>query len=237
MTDNRRRALVTAGRTGIGAAVADALRREGCDVWVTSRVPGQEDPRQLLLDASASAGEVARVVDIARPDIVVHCAAHFPPFARVESADPVELVRALEVKVLFGHALVRAALPYLRSGGAGRVVWIGSAAGEYGAVGQSAYSAANSALTGLARSLAIEEGRHGITVNVVVPGLVETARLKREVSPAIRERIVERTAVGRSGSPEEVADVVAFVSSAECGYVTGAVIPVDGGLGLGIGTG
>ncbi|MEO1699899.1 MAG: SDR family oxidoreductase [Planctomycetota bacterium] len=235
MQDSTRRALVTAGRTGIGAAIAASLRREGLDVWTTSRTPADGDARCLRLDAASAPDEIERVVGTARPDVLVHAAAAFPPFGPAARVDAADVRAALEVKVEFGLRVFAAAAPFLRAGGSGRVVFIGSAAGALGAAGQAGYAAANAALVGLVRSIAVEEGRRGVTANLVVPGLVETPRLVDSVPEDARARVVARSAVGRIGTPAEVADVVAFLCASERGFVTGATLHVDGGLGLGVG--
>lgn len=226
-----RRALVTAGRTGIGAAIVRALEAAGVEVWATTRTP--DGPRQLQVDA-ADASALERAVSEVRPAIVVHAAASFPAFASAERADADEARAAWQVKVDLGARLVAAALPHLRADGAGRIVLIGSAAGAVGAAGQSAYAAANAALVGLARSYAVEAGRDGVTANVVAPGLVPTPRLERSVSAEVRDRLVRGTATGRPVDADEVAALVEFLCRPGTRSITGAVLSVDGGLGLGV---
>lgn len=114
----------------------------------------------------------------------------------------------------------------------GRVVLISSAAGLAGQAGQSNYAASKAALVGFARSLARELGSRNITFNVVAPGLTETA-MSAELTEAQRAAVVEHIPLGRLARPEEIAAVVAFIASEAAGYITGAVIPVDGGVGMG----
>jgi 3-oxoacyl-[acyl-carrier protein] reductase len=114
----------------------------------------------------------------------------------------------------------------------GRVIFIGSVVALLGSAGQANYAATKSGLVGMARSLAREYGSRGLTFNVIAPGFVETD-MTSSLSEAIREKYVGQIPLGRFCSPEEVASAVHFIASPEAGYITGAVIPVDGGLGMG----
>jgi 3-oxoacyl-[acyl-carrier protein] reductase len=114
----------------------------------------------------------------------------------------------------------------------GRVIFIGSVVGLLGSAGQVNYAATKSGLVGMARALAREYGSRGLTFNVIAPGFVETD-MTAELSESLREKYVGAIPLGRFCSPEEVAAVVKFVASPEASYITGAVIPVDGGMGMG----
>jgi 3-oxoacyl-[acyl-carrier protein] reductase len=114
----------------------------------------------------------------------------------------------------------------------GRVVLVSSVVGLLGSAGQTNYAASKSGLIGLARSLSRELGSRGITVNVVAPGFVETD-MTAQLSDDRREAILQSIPLGRYAAPTEIAAVVAFLASEHAGYITGAVIPVDGGLGMG----
>jgi 3-oxoacyl-[acyl-carrier protein] reductase len=114
----------------------------------------------------------------------------------------------------------------------GRMVFVGSVVGHLGNPGQAAYAASKSGLIGLARSIARELGPRGVTANVVAPGFVETA-MTEMLTDEQRDAIGARVPLGRFASPEEVAAVVAFLASDAAGYVTGTLLPVDGGLGMG----
>ena len=143
-----------------------------------------------------------------------------------------DLREVFEVGTLAALRLAQHLMGGMKARGFGRIVNVGSVAASLGAGGQVAYATAKAALTGMTRTLAVEGGRSGVTVNQIELGLVETERVTAEIAPAIRERLVGNTAVGRPGTPEEVARVIAFLSSEESAYITGAVIPVSGGLGL-----
>jgi 3-oxoacyl-[acyl-carrier protein] reductase len=114
----------------------------------------------------------------------------------------------------------------------GRVIFIGSVVGFLGSAGQVNYAATKSGLVGMARALAREYGSRGLTFNVVAPGFVETD-MTGALSDALREKYIGQIPLGRFCTPEEVAAVVKFVASPEASYITGAVIPVDGGMGMG----
>ncbi len=114
----------------------------------------------------------------------------------------------------------------------GRVIFIGSVVGLLGSAGQVNYAATKSGLVGMARALAREYGSRGLTFNVIAPGFVETD-MTAELNPTLREKYVGQIPLGRFCTPEEVAAVVKFIASPEASYITGAVIPVDGGMGMG----
>jgi 3-oxoacyl-[acyl-carrier protein] reductase len=114
----------------------------------------------------------------------------------------------------------------------GRIILISSVVGLFGSAGQVNYSSSKSALVGMARSLTRELGARGITANVVAPGFIETD-MTAALSPEQHEAYLKSIPAGRFAQPEEVAKVVAWLASDEAGYISGAVIPVDGGLGMG----
>ena len=114
----------------------------------------------------------------------------------------------------------------------GRVIFIGSVVGLMGSAGQVNYAATKSGLVGMARALAREYGSRGLTFNVIAPGFVETD-MTAELGETLREKYIGAIPLGRFCSPEEVANVVKFIASPEASYITGAVIPVDGGMGMG----
>ena len=128
--------------------------------------------------------------------------------------------------------MARDAVPFQRSEGFGRWILISSLVASIGGHGQSTYIAHKAAMEGFSRALAVEEGRHGITSNVVVPGFVDTENMARNYTDAQREAFASCSVVGRRGRPEEVAHAVSFLADERAGFVTGASIPVSGGAEL-----
>ncbi len=228
--------LVTGGNRGIGAAIAEAFVANGDRVAVASR------------SGAAPAGCMGFVCDVADSQSVDAC------FDAVEQAlGPVEIavanagitrdglimrmsdddIDAVLNTNLFGSLRIarRATKAMLRLR-RGRVIFIGSVVGLLGSAGQTNYAAAKAGLVGVARSLAREVGARGITVNVIAPGFVDTD-MTADLPDDRRAAIVANVPLGRYALPREVADVAVFLASEGAAYITGAVIPVDGGLGMG----
>ncbi|HEY4116408.1 MAG TPA: SDR family oxidoreductase [Byssovorax sp.] len=238
-----RTAVVTGASGDIGRAIAARLAAGGHRVVLVAR------RRDALEAAAASIGEAALVLaaDVTDPawtdalgeaapeiDVVVHAAAAYAPFGLLEATTPDDDARVFAVGPLAAARLVRAALPGMKARGFGRVVLIGSLVGAIGGHGQAAYASAKAALSGLARSVALEGGARGVTANVVELGLVDTARVRAAVGAEAIARLMRATPVGRAGAPSEVAAAVSFLCSGEAALVTGAVLPMTGGLGLGL---
>ncbi len=231
-----RTVVVTGGNRGIGYAIAEEMLRQGHRVAVTAR-SGQGPEGSLTVRAD--------VTDVASVDAA---------FTEVEAAyGPVEVVVAnagitrdtlmmrmsdddfTEVVVTnLGGAfrVVKRASKGMLKARFGRIVLISSVVGLYGSGGQVNYAASKSGLVGLARSVTRELGGRGITANVVAPGFIETD-MPAELPEAPAAEYKKSIPAGRYGTAAEVAGVVAWVSSDEAAYVSGAVIPVDGGLGMG----
>lgn len=229
-------ALVTGGNRGIGLAIAKSLKSSGFHVVITHR------------SGSAPAGFDAVVMDVTSTSSVDQ------GFTEVEEKfGPVEIVVAnagitkdtlvmrmsdedfqsvIDANLTGAFRVARRATKGLLKLKKGRLIFIGSVVGGVGAAGQVNYSASKSGLLGMARSFARELGSRGITSNVIAPGFVETD-MTSTLDEKRRGEIAASVPLGRFSTPEEIADVVTFIASPEAGYITGALIPVDGGLGMG----
>ena len=245
--NSSRKALVTGAGRGIGLAVSLALARQGWHVVLAGRDEGRL--RMAAEQVRAQGGQA----DVLPGDLndesfwnhlqtsglvvqaLVHNASQPTPFGRLEGLSPSAWQGTLDSVLGAGLRLANWCVPGMKAAGHGRIVFVGSAVADLGSHGQVAYAAAKSGLRGLVRSLALEVGRHGVTCNLVEPGFIDTERTREAVAKPIRTALATRSAVGRAGTPEEVAAVIAFLASPEASYVTGACLPVSGGIELGLG--
>jgi len=246
ITMHQRTALVTGASRGIGRAIALELARDGHQLVLHEHEPGSGAETDALLRKARIEprwihGDLSLPFGTGEPndisgfdiDVLVHNASAFAPYGRIEAGDRAADVEVLGVALTAGIGLARAVTPAMRARGFGRLIFIGSAAGRLGAAGQVAYATAKAGLLGLTRSLAVELGRAGITCNLVEPGLVDTERTRSALTDAQFDALAASSAVGRAGQPDELARLVAFLASDDAGFITGAAIPADGGLGLG----
>jgi 3-oxoacyl-[acyl-carrier protein] reductase len=228
--------LVTGGSKGIGHGVALRLAKSGHRVAATYRsgeVPADvlgvqcdvTDPAQIEA-AFAQIESTLGAVEV----LVANAGITRDTLMMRMSDDDWDQVIATNLTGAFRVAR-RAARPMIR-GKFGRLVFISSVVGAMGSAGQVNYAASKSGLVGMARSLARELGSRGITANVVAPGFIETD-MTAELSEELIKKYAEQVPLGRFGSVDDVAGTIEFLVSDAAAYITGAVIPVDGGLGMG----
>ncbi|MBQ3357659.1 beta-ketoacyl-ACP reductase [Microbacterium sp. 22179] len=228
--------LVTGGNRGIGRSIAERFVREGYRVAVTARSgegpEGTLTVRADVTDAAAIDAAFTEVEEKLGPiEIVVANAGITKDTLLLRmSEDDFDSVIATNLGGTF-RVVKRASKGMLRAR-FGRVILISSVVGLYGSAGQINYSASKSALVGFARSLTRELGSRGITANVVAPGFIETD-MTAELPEDTQKQYKANIPAGRFASPDEVAGVVTWLAGDDAAYISGAVIPVDGGLGMG----
>jgi 3-oxoacyl-[acyl-carrier protein] reductase len=231
-----RSVLVTGGNRGIGLAVARRLAAGGDRVAVTSRSGEKvEDLATYPCDVrdAASVEEAFSKLEAEQGPVevlVANAGVTGDQLLALMSED--DFTRVVDTNLTGAYRVARRAVRPMMRMRRGRLIFISSVAGMLGSAGQANYAASKAGLIGLARSLARELGSRGITSNVVAPGLVDTD-MTAVLPEQKRAEILAGVPAGRLATAGEVAGVVAFLASADAAYITGAVIPVDGGLGMG----
>jgi len=228
---------VTGGNRGIGLAVAQRLAADGHKVAVTHRGSGAPDG---LFGVKCDVTD-AESIDRAFSEVEAHQGAVEVVIANAGIVDNTLLMRMSEEQFtrvidanLTGAWRVakRANRAMLRARW-GRVIFLGSVVGQMGMGGQVNYAAAKAGLVGMARAITREVGSRNITANVVAPGFIDTDMTRDEVSEENKEIALKAIPAGRMGQADEVAAAISFLTSDDASYISGAIIPVDGGLGMG----
>jgi NAD(P)-dependent dehydrogenase (short-subunit alcohol dehydrogenase family) len=252
MTANGKVAAVTGAGSGIGRGIAVALAHAGARVVVNDLVEdGLDETLELVAAAGsegvASIGDVRRREDVQR--LVDDAAASFGGldvmvanaavglYADLEVMTEDEIDRVLDVNLKGALTCAQLAIPALRARGGGSIVFVSSVQAYETLRGCVVYGAAKAGLVAAARALAVEVGEHGIRVNAIAPGTIDTPMLQRDLdgmntadAGGFLERVRSANALGRIGTVEEVADVVVFLVSDAARYVTGTTVVADGGF-------
>lgn len=236
-TSSARNVLVTGGNRGIGLAIARAFAAAGDSVVVTTRSgEAPEGLRAVRCEVTDSASVDQAFTDaealLGGPVEVVVANAGVTRDGLLMRMSDQDFNVVLDTNLAGAFRCARRASTGMIRLRRGRIVFISSVVGLYGAPGQANYSASKSGLVGLARSISRELGGRGITANVVAPGFIDTD-MTAELAQDRKQAYLATIPAGRFATPEEVAAVVRFVASPDAAYITGAVIPVDGGLGMG----
>jgi|SRR6202165_177038 beta-ketoacyl ACP reductase len=231
-----RSVLVTGGNRGIGLAVARRLAADGHKVAVTHRGSGAPDKlfgvECDVTDSDAVDAAFTQVEEHQGPVEVLVANAGVTADMLIMRMSEEQFQRVINANLTGVFRVAKRASRNMVKKHFGRYIFMGSVAGFTGLPGQANYSASKAGLVGMARSLTRELGSRSITANVVAPGFIDTA-MTRALDPKQQETALTAIPLGRIGLPEEVAGVISFLASEDAGYISGAVIPVDGGLGMG----
>ena len=226
--------MVTGGASGIGQAVAARLRKDGLAVATIDLNPSDDESAFTadVTDRAQVDAALAAIRERLGPVTVLVNAAGLDSFKRFTDITFDDWRRVIDVNLNGTFHCVQAVLPDMIEAGWGRIVNISSSSTHSGQPYMAAYVAAKSAVNGLTKSLALEYGPKGITVNAVPPGFIDTPMLRTAESRGYLgdvQQNIERTPVRRIGKPEDIAAACAFLASEEAGYITGQILGVNGG--------
>ncbi|SDI74008.1 3-oxoacyl-[acyl-carrier-protein] reductase [Actinokineospora alba] len=231
-----RSVLVTGGNRGIGLAIAQAFLAQGDKVAITHR--GSGAPEGMLgvqcdvTDAEAIDKAFAEVEAANGPVEILIANAGITDDTLLMRMDEEQFTRVIDANLTGAWRVTKRATRAMLKARFGRVVYISSVVGMLGAPGQVNYAASKAGLIGMARSIARELGSRNITANVVAPGFIETD-MTAAMTEDRKKQILGNVPAGRYGQVEEIAAAVTFLASDQAGYINGAVLPVDGGVGMG----
>jgi 3-oxoacyl-[acyl-carrier protein] reductase len=231
-----RSVLVTGGNRGIGLSVARAFLEQGDKVAVTYRSgPPPQDLLALpcdVTDGAAVEAAFASIEDAHGPVEVLVANAGMTRDGLLARMSEDDFVAVLDTNLTGAFRVAKRASKAMIRARRGRMIFIASAVAWLGEAGQANYAASKAGLVGFARSLARELGSRGITANVVAPGMTDTDMIAA-LPEQRREAMLARIPLARAAAPEEIAAAVVFLASEQAAYITGAVVPVDGGVGMG----
>lgn len=229
-------AFVTGANRGIGLAIASTLLEDGFHVIIGSRsgeLISGFDCVQIDVTSTQSVDEAFTHIENTWgvPEIIVSNAGMTKDVLVMRMSEE-DFENVIDTNLAGAFRIAKRATKGLLKIKRGRLIFIGSVVALLGSAGQVNYAASKSGLIGMARSFARELGSRGITANVIAPGFVETD-MTAQLDEKRRTSIAESIPLARFSQPKEIADVVSFIASEKAAYITGAVIPVDGGLGMG----
>lgn len=231
-----RTVLVTGGNRGIGKAVAERLHADGHRVAVTHRGSGAPDGLfgvhcDVTDPESVDAAFTAVEAEFGPVEVVVSNAGITDDTLLMRMKDE-QFTRVVEANLAGAFRVAKRASRGMLRARAGRLIFIGSVVAQSGTAGQVNYASSKAGLIGMARSLTRELGSRNITANVVAPGFIDTD-MTADLDDKTQELAVAAIPLGRKGSAEDVAGAVSFLAGDDAGYISGAVLPVDGGMGMG----